>query len=292
MSKFKFVKMVENKKITQQGIFRFAQHCPQAALELASIWKDHEVPFYRSTAAFLYAKGNGFDVFKHLIKLSKDEDELVRYDALIAMGLSQDSRCFFPLAKILVNTSDSEERRKVILALSELGDPRILPYVEQGCFGRNEDLFIRKIRKDYRYRFNGSKDLLEAAEESEVNVLRDYQILEGLGKLIEQGNESYPNTYVVNLDRKFCVGNPRTEHVDVARGQDVLSAGEVVFLKTDSGLIVDYINNRSNGYYPAPHSYIHACTLDNIVLDLPENFTETFPREGFLDKEFLAQFEY
>jgi len=81
------------------------------------------------------------------------------------------------------------------------------------------------------------------------------------------------------------------EHVEVASGNDVLTAGEIRF--DEYTLEVIYINNRSNGYYPDSSSfrYVTESLRDTSLLKQTE-FNEIFPRDGFTDQDLLRMFPF
>lgn len=292
-----FMAGVEKRLICETEISRFVESNQEKASELANKWRDNEDPFYRSVAAFLYGKidtGNSFD---NLLRLSKDNDRAVKFDSILSMGLSKNNRYFLVLAKRLVDSSDREEKQRIWMALEEMKDPRTLSAVQSDRIMK--DLPTRILRKigneinrDYQYRFIGSRDMLERAREGKTFRWCGDEIV-NYGKSLEMIDDTYPHTYVILPDGKFYLGDRRTEHVNVARGENVLAAGEVVFWRNYRGLQVRYINNRSNGYYPGSESEKHLeDSLKEIVDEPLTKFTEVFPKNGFFDEEFLSQFKY
>ena len=80
------------------------------------------------------------------------------------------------------------------------------------------------------------------------------------------------------------------EHVYVARGEKVLTAGEAIFKKKEGAWTVDYVNNRSNGYFPAKTSFCFfesAAKTTGLQFEM-NDFSEKFPKEGYLTSDFLC----
>jgi hypothetical protein len=65
----------------------------------------------------------------------------------------------------------------------------------------------------------------------------------------ERGGLAEPLTFVVTLDGVLRLAARRTEHVALARGQDVLAAGEMAFAASGLGWRVVEVTNQSTGYF-------------------------------------------
>lgn len=291
-----FMAGVEKRLICETEISRFAESNQEKAAEIANKWRDKEDSFYRSVAAFLYGKidDDSGDSFDNLLKLSRDNDKDVRSDSFLSMGLSKNNRYFLVLAKRLVDSSDGGEKQRIWMALEEMKDPRTLSAVLS--IKDPPTRILRRIGNNidpkYEYRFIGSRDMLLRAKKGNTIRACGSEIIK-YGESFEMVDETYPHTYVILPNGKFYLGDRRTEHVNVARGENVLAAGEVVFWRNYRALQVKYINNRSNGYYPGSESEKHLeDSLKEIVDEPPTRFTEVFPKNGFFDEEFLSQFKY
>jgi len=64
-------------------------------------------------------------------------------------------------------------------------------------------------------------------------------------------------TYVVQPPGKLFVADRHSEHVACARGEPVLTAGEITFERDARGLAVTEASNLSIGYCPEPGSWVH-----------------------------------
>jgi len=97
-----------------------------------------------------------------------------------------------------------------------------------------------------------------------------------------------PQTYVVDLQRRFLVGVALHEHVQVAGGQDVIAAGEAYFDKDEQGWYIRELNNRSTGYYPHERCYVHVQqALKPTGIRFPDRFEKTYPAEGWVHRDIL-----
>ena len=101
--------------------------------------------------------------------------------------------------------------------------------------------------------------------------------------------QNRPLTYVITTDEELHIGAWVNEHVAVARGEDVIAAGEIKFEKGEDGWTTTYMNNRSNGYFPAT-SCLHWLTnaLDRAGIPHSGKWDYTHPREGCNDADFLS----
>ena len=84
-----------------------------------------------------------------------------------------------------------------------------------------------------------------------------------------------PVTFVVLLGGGLMLAPRRSEHVALARGQDVLAAGEMTFGPTGSRWRVVEVTNQSTGYCPDPDCWPAVRTaLDQLGIRHPGDFTE------------------
>lgn len=83
-----------------------------------------------------------------------------------------------------------------------------------------------------------------------------------------------PVTFVVAVDGVLRLGPRRSEHVALARGQEVLAAGEIRFVADGDGWRVAEVTNQSTGYCPDPNSWpAVAAALEREGVPDPGDFT-------------------
>lgn len=88
-----------------------------------------------------------------------------------------------------------------------------------------------------------------------------------------QSGESLTVTFVVGTDGILRIADRRSEHVACAKGEDVLSAGEMTIGTVGDGFIVERVTNQSTGYCPEPESWAAvADSLDRIPVERPDYF--------------------
>jgi hypothetical protein len=83
-----------------------------------------------------------------------------------------------------------------------------------------------------------------------------------------------PLTFVVTATGMLRVAPRQSEHVAAARGDDVLAAGEMSFVRTRDGWSVNAVTNQSTGYCPEPESWeAVADALDRAGIQHPGGYT-------------------
>lgn len=252
--------------------------------------------YMRSCAAQGLGKIAARECFEHLCDLMKDLEKLVRQDAVLALGDSRDSRALFALVNYFNNTSQ-DLKRHVVTAVCLLNDPRSKDWLD--IMKNYDDPVIVDIagnehvplRAPFLYTFAGHEQTRKLAEADEkpskiIYSQRDLEDILPILKEFERMNR--PQTFVVDKNGQLRIGGFVQEHVDVAAGQDVLTAGEVRFVKINGNWRVAYFNNRSNGYFPAKTSHLFFVqAAKSAGLDCPSEFSETFPKEGYFSDLFL-----
>ncbi len=250
--------------------------------------------YMRSVAARCLGIMKTREAYSHLLRLMADHELYVRCDTILAMGESQDSRFTFPLINYY-HSANYEEHKRIMIALSALKDPRAVCFL-QDIIKRDDDIgeLAREAysacfnSEGFNYTFAGRDDLFADAKGRESRVLLDscYVLEEDLQALADPSSRLL--SYIVDKHGMF-IGGLRDEHVFLARGGKVLSAGEISFSEVRSNeWAADYINNRSNGYYPDSSSFISVKkALEGAGISCGDRFTEVFPRCGFCDPEFL-----
>ena len=86
-----------------------------------------------------------------------------------------------------------------------------------------------------------------------------------------------PATFIVDLARQLWIADRRSEHVACAAGEDVLSAGELVFCQSGSVIEIIEATNQSTGFCPEPESWdVVATVLEETGIPHPNGFTTAF----------------
>lgn len=84
-------------------------------------------------------------------------------------------------------------------------------------------------------------------------------------------------TFVVDTAGQLWVADRCSEHVQCARGGEVLAAGEITFGLSPAGVEVSAVTNQSTGYCPGPESWAAVQrALAGAGIPGPNYFTTTF----------------
>lgn len=243
------------------------------------------------------------EICKRLLKLAKTKEEIyfdeicksvfddniyVQKDALIALGVLGDSRSYFILASLFQNLDyrrNLDIQRSIIYALKFNQDLRGRELLEN----LEKEPSLKKLAKRALKKLKPKKTLYTyLGLENTRNEARSY-----LGREIERKSlidylkkySEHPQTYVIDSCGKLKVGYELEEHVQVASGEKVLAAGEIYF---NDNFSIKTVNNRSNSYFP------HESTIELVIQQLEKVGFNTkyiekqaFPREGWLDREWL-----
>jgi len=265
---------------------------------------DSKEPYVWSSAITALGNIGGRQAYDVWLKLLENKNKKVVERAILAAGDLKDSRCIFPMANIYLHNEDSQLRFATINALAKMKDPRgieLLPVLLEK--EQNADLkgAIDNCMKEqdysepFLYTFNGPEEKRLKAMETEYRIPIEKpkdldQLLEIWAQLKRRKIKQNPDTYIIDKNKTLYLGGYIEEHVKVARGQDVLAAGEMQLEKNKEWEITQ-INNRSYGYYPAANSYsLIKQVLEKTSIKHPENFTRTYPLEGYFSEEFLSLF--
>ncbi len=262
---------------------------------VASLKKDEE-PYVRSSVARALSNFKRRDTLGHLLELMCDPEMHVRGDAVLAAGELGDSRATFAMINFFRHVQ-YELQKRVFIALKVLGDPRALCFLDDFVKRENDvgdlarDAYSACANNEnFSYEFAGRNEAWEYAKQTEGRIfVSTDNILDGYSGIV--GRIDKPQTYVVDMQGRLWIGGENLhEHVDVARGERVLSAGEIIFKKSGNIWKVGYANNRSNGYYPAENSFVHVSqALSNAgIKEDRREFSEIFPRDGFCSDDFLT----
>jgi hypothetical protein len=260
-----------------------------------------EEPMIRSGAAAGLGYYGGRDVHEPLKKLMVDKGHMVRCDAILGLGCSKDSRAVFCLVNYYKNPefSNPEIKQRILFAFQDLKDPRARGFLAEAA--KTENLgFLREMalkalqvssrNHNFMYTFsgdNGDARIEESKNKEGMTPVKTYRDLEKVREALEYFyKERHPQTYIVNQDCSFVIGGYIEEHVAVARGRDILAAGEAFFIPIQGGgWKIRELNNRSNGYYPHHNSiYWVRKALKNTGVEFPTQFSKKY---DFLKEEIL-----
>ncbi|MDP3918924.1 MAG: hypothetical protein Q8Q35_03430 [Nanoarchaeota archaeon] len=273
------------------------------------------LPKDRCLAAAGYAVTGLRESFEKIGRLVFDNDSTVRNDAIIALGVSGDSRAYFVLANIFLKAEDiydkdvQSAKRSVLYAFKSSRDPRAveLTKLAEKTDGLEEiakqtlkDINIAKSQRIeselrlFEYNFEDSDTKLESAKSSDLGtIIQSLEDLEKIEKILKRRNEGklvseLYQTYVVDNEGNFLLGGDIEEHVEVMGGENIIAAGEAIVKKENGNWIFVELNNRSNGYYPDGSCYEYVKNaLKKTGIVFPNEFKEIFPREGWLDSNLL-----
>ena len=233
--------------------------------------------------------------------ISRGNEKYVRLDALLSLGRIEDSRSFFPLINYY-ESADYEERCKILMAFDEFCDPRSRQFLEIIISTSKNDIkqlatsaynkVTRNLDLPFLYRYILKEEDRIKAESSTgmINVESIDSLHDKKNILFHSLNSGRPQTYIVLPSGSLFVGGFLHEHVIVARGNDVMAAGEINF---DNKFNVIYMNNRSNGYYPDGYSIkFLKHSLDSAKINHSSAVIENFPINGFLDSDILRNFSF
>lgn len=263
------------------------------------------LPVERAKAAIELGHSKDRNAFERLVKMTTDSEPYVIGDAILALGLLQDSRAYFVLANLYERAKDLFRdneygiKKRILNAFGENQDPR----AKDLALHAQKNFALEEIAKDtlnkinsrtqpFAYRYAGQEERRKTAEMNYHRFLiRDYQDLQKAIPKIEQeknGHPSKPQTYIITTDNKMFIGGDVHEHVDVAQGEDVLAAGEAFFEKYDNKWIIEKINNRSYGYFPDKTCFSEIKkALENSGIVFPDYISSANPSQGWMDKDIL-----
>ncbi|MEM4254345.1 MAG: HEAT repeat domain-containing protein [Candidatus Woesearchaeota archaeon] len=290
---------------------------PNACKILAGIIKDeNDALEARVHAVRAVCNLDKHEAYPVLLEAFQNANKDIRLEAIASAYLLNDSRILFPLVNIynqlsIDNEEYSIERYAIIRALGTLEDPRATEFLESLCASKDnnaarlarEALNACKFASEMLYTFNGTESQRnEAARKDLGRAIWSKQDLKEAISMIkdEQKNGAYYAAYVIlPIDKDIPFGKGkgsylvlaprRSEHVCVAKGQDVLGAGEIGINKKT--LEVEYVDNHSGGYLPSKTSFKwvkNALDGARIKCSLKE-FSANYPPGGYFTEEFLSQ---
>lgn len=261
------------------------------------------LPKERAEAAIKLGQTRDKNAFERLVKMTTDTDEYVIGDAILGLGLLQDSRAYFILANLYIRAKDMFReygiKKRVLNAFGENQDPRAKELATQA----QTEKALEEIAKDtlqkiesrttpFEYTYVGDEERRKTAEMNyERFILRDHEDLKKAIPIIEKeksGHPSRPQTYIITTNNIMYIGGQVHEHVDVAQGENVLAAGEAFFEKSDNKWIIEKINNRSYGYYPDKSCFAEIQkALQNSDIIIPNQITPAGFKDGWMDRDML-----
>ncbi len=245
------------------------------------------------------AKEKKRESFEEICKSVFDEELIVRRDAIIALGISGDSRSYFILAGLFLNReifndSEFEIKKSIIYSLMANKDLRGRELLQSVSQEPNlKKLANRALKKlgtrSLDYSFLGNEDDRIKGRENLGRIVATIEDLRELEKYLNENEFTHPQTYIVDSLGRLKLGFELQEHVQVASGEKVLTAGEMFFSYGMGPLNLEMINNRSNSYFPHESTVKLALErLKEIGLNVKGTQIETFPKEGWLNQEWLA----
>lgn len=265
--------------------------------------KDDPAEYVRSAVAKSFGRlgkigENRRKAYFPLLSLACDSEKYVSGDAILSMGDTKDSRFTFAMINFFKH-AEYERQKRVFLALQSMGDPRAICFLKDYTDRENDVGDIARNAysscadgHQFEYYFAGREELFEGARNIEGRILlSSSDILDRIYGTLERHGWERPQSYIVDTGGKLWIGGLLDEHVWVAKGENVAAAGEIHLTRENNAWNAVYINNRSYGYLPDPSSFpsvSRALQSANITCNL-SRFSETFPREGFCDEEFLSQ---
>jgi hypothetical protein len=137
-----------------------------------------------------------------------------------------------------------------------------------------------------RYFYLGDPAHLSRARTCIGHPIRSQADLQAIAPILREDltwSSSKPQTYIVTADSVFVLGGYLNEHVEVARGEPVLAAGEATLEEQPDGTWrITALNNRSYGYMPDECSWAAVDRgLSATGVEYPRGgFTEVYPTEG------------
>ena len=229
-----------------------------------------------------------------------------RSQSIISLGQIKDSRVLFPLVNYFNRFDNSIVQKRILQSIYHMQEPRAEDFLKNYISQQKTnslDIAIEALKvccdnANFVYRFNSSEEDRREAKQITGQIEVFNNNLTDAEEILKQNTESLqcfkPHTYIIGEDKKMLVGGEINEHVRVARGRDVLAAGEITFSKEGKNWEVDYINHRSCGYFPAKgcFKWVKDFFEQSDVKFMKNRFDEPFPREGYNDPDFLLGFKF
>lgn len=128
------------------------------------------------------------------------------------------------------------------------------------------------------YPYVGSSEIVRNLpnQSHRVQVTKSDDVMAWINSTNQQPeyDDLYFVTFIVDLDGDLWINDRRSEHVLCAKGDPVLSAGEIGFSIENDSLAVVEITNQSTGYCPEPESWdvVHNA-LKRANISHPDDFT-------------------
>jgi hypothetical protein len=242
------------------------------------------------------ARTHDSQYFFEICKSAFSNEPIIRKDAIISLGVLRDSRSYFVLASLFKGADIFEDpieiRKNVIYAFGENLDLRGRELLELSAKNTSgyQNIAKRVLKKlgkrSMIYTYLGTEENLQEGKTQKGMIL----IPENLSLLERhiQGRNVHPQTYIVDKSQRLILGIDLEEHVQVASGNQILAAGEIRF-SYDSGILgITELNNRSNSYFPHESSIKFVKQkLKQVGLKVSNDVIQTFPREGWLEEDWL-----
>jgi hypothetical protein len=132
-----------------------------------------------------------------------------------------------------------------------------------------------------QYRYVGSSGIRQQLENPayRVEVRNGKDVIEWIEEMdqVLDGDSSVTATFVIDLEQRLWIADQHSEHVVCARGQEVLSAGEIMFAISGNSLEVVEVTNQSTGFCPEPESWQAVSdALNRAGIERPAEFTTAY----------------
>ena len=186
---------------------------------------------------------------------------------IISLAQLEDSSCLFPLINHFNLNPKPQTRQRILQYMHHTSDPRSVEFL---CdYLQSQDVPFRDIAENalkncetnrgFEYAYQGlSKNLVAAKQRTGRIKVMNQNLTESQASLEEFSGHfpDRPQTYIIDTKGVMYVGGCLFAHVQVAKGEKVLAAGEIELSKDKNDQWqVDMINYRSAGYYPAKSTF-------------------------------------
>jgi hypothetical protein len=127
------------------------------------------------------------------------------------------------------------------------------------------------------YSYVGPKELLELVSDDVdricISSLSEvHKWLKRTNQILDRNN-SVTSTYIIDIKGVIWIGDRHMEHVVCAKGQPVLSAGEIT-LTINETINASFITNQSTGFCPKPQSWKYTkLALEQANIRYPEELS-------------------
>jgi len=223
--------------------------------------------------------------------------------ASVALAYIRDSRSLFPLINYFNNSEDPTVRQRILQYMRFTQDPRSVEFLEE--YLQRDVVWYKEIAEEaltrcrtnsnFMYRYGGSDENLEKALATKGQIaVRSKELNAAKPILDDDLLRDRPQTYIISKDGEMLIGGYIQEHYQVAHGQDVKGAGQIVLGRAPNVWGVEYIDFRSMGYLPAATSFRWVQDFfarSDVTFD-KKQFDKGCREGGYNDPDFLSVFRF